>query len=307
MNTQYQAPGNGLFPDINQQANPQPGNQPPLNDNIQPGVAYHPGIAPNNSPGYQQPVGPPGHVVNQLPQQVVQHQNPTQTQSGNAVTQNYDPATGEPVFTMTQSQLEQLVDQTTQRVRQNLDQPSISQRITPDPINLNKGVQSPTTVPEDDELTNLMWEDPQKFAEVIKQQAVNEISQSTKAQQEINEFWNNFYQQNPDLNRAQDHALAENILNQNMNTLGHLPLSNVIPQLGQMVRAQIANYATRFGGQMPQNQTTNQPASHQFIGEQPNPVAQSQATQPGVVTTTLPQPQSITGLIKAKNAARFNK
>ena len=83
--------------------------------------------------------------------------------------------------------------------------------------------------------------------------------------------------------------------------MGNLPLASVIPQLAQMMRAQIASYAQR-GIVAPQQ---NPPAPPQnFVGEQPNPVGGPQVPQPPAVD--LPEASSISGLLRQKQAARAN-
>ena len=196
---------------------------------------------------------------------------------------------------MTQTQLQEVIDSTVNRVQQNLAQPTIKDQLIPQAPPLNDPEPSGNGA---DDIGNLMWENPAEFAEAIEKRAVEKVSKQQQAQQEIESFWNNFYTQNPDLNRAQDHGLVSQILSQNMSTMGTLPLSSLIPQLAQMVRAQLSAYATRFTGQ-PQ-----QPAAP-FVGETPNPVPGA-GPQPQQVAQ-LPQPKTLSSLIKQKQAARLAK
>ena len=184
MNNPYQPQNNGqLFPDIQQPAPLEA--VPPVTYPPVPPVVYPPAqpVAP-----YQAPVQQPAPVVHPA-----------------SINQELQ----EQTYTLTQSQLEKLIDQTTARVQVQMNQPSISDRIIPEAPKLENAHNT-----NENDLSELMWSDPEAFAQKIEQKAIEKIQRQQHQQNQIEQFWNTFYQQNPDLNRAQDHALAEHLLNQ---------------------------------------------------------------------------------------------
>lgn len=237
----------------------------------------------------QPEVAPESPSVNYADPQQHPQQNPPSPVAGD-----------QPVYTLTQSQLEQLIDQTTARVQQNMVEPTIQDRLIPEAPPLQPDADSD----DDDDISQLMWENPQAFAEKIEQRAFNKFQQQQQAQQNIEQFWNNFYQSNPDLDRVQDHALIQQTLNQHMDKFGNMPLPQVIPQLAQLVRSQLSSYAARFTNQPNQNAMPASPAP--FVGEQPNPVAVPPGAQPQQAAP-LPPASSISSLLKARQAARFSR
>lgn len=53
-------------------------------------------------------------------------------------------------------------------------------------------------------LSELMYENPDEFAKIVREQAKQEALQEIQKKEQVNTFWNNFYSENNDLKGAED-------------------------------------------------------------------------------------------------------
>lgn len=108
--------------------------------------------------------------------------------------------------------------------------------------------EKPAPVKEEPEpdWEDLMYKDPKGFVGVITDRIVKKVSADlggkyTKDQGE-KEFWTEFYAENDDLTSVEDKSLVRAVLNENINVLGDLPVSQAKKQLADLTRKRIMHY-----------------------------------------------------------------
>lgn len=104
---------------------------------------------------------------------------------------------------------------------------------------------APAAEPDPD-WEKLMYENPKGFVDTISERIVKRVSADlggkyTKDQGE-KEFWTEFYAENDDLTSAEDKSLVRAVLNENINILGDLPVSQAKKQLADLTRKRIMHY-----------------------------------------------------------------
>lgn len=91
----------------------------------------------------------------------------------------------------------------------------------------------------------MLFQDPQKalkiHADMIRNQVKDEMTQMYQREQGTQKFWNDFYQQHPDL--KDDRDLVEMTLNANLNDLIDEPVPQAIDKLADLTRQKILRYS----------------------------------------------------------------
>lgn len=116
-------------------------------------------------------------------------------------------------------------------------------RRTASPITV-KEPAAPKPTPKTD-WEKLLFEDPEKAVQLIKEQTREEVSLQLRAeyQRERNTqlFWDQFYELNKDL--KQDHDMVQGLLNANFNELSNIPIADAYEKLADLTRTRILRYA----------------------------------------------------------------
>lgn len=103
-------------------------------------------------------------------------------------------------------------------------------------------------VTEESKLTSLLFDDPDRFIKEVTNKISEGVQAATNQTNTQAMFWDKFYVENPELDRTQDHAMAQSLLQQNYNQMKDLPANTVITELGKLTKDNLISISKRFGG-----------------------------------------------------------
>lgn len=109
--------------------------------------------------------------------------------------------------------------------------------------------RGPATQQDDDDLENLLFTDPKKALEIHGQKVEERVSQRLRqeyqAEQATQNFWDEFYRDNPKLKSHDD--IVKLVLNQNMNELSAMPVDSAKVELANRASQKILDIAKSTG------------------------------------------------------------
>jgi hypothetical protein len=145
--------------------------------------------------------------------------------------------------------------------------------------------------PEDDNLEQLLFTEPKKAVQKIREQVSREIEQTLtrKYTQDQNnqKFWNSFDEKFPDLKGDRD--LVEMTMNANLANLANIPVEDAMEKLAELTRTRISRY------------TKSRPQGRRPFAEgatPPMPPRQQQEEE---------APASLSDIVRRRRAARHNR
>jgi hypothetical protein len=107
---------------------------------------------------------------------------------------------------------------------------------------------------DEDDLETLLFTNPKKALSMLRKAVKEDLSEDLKEfkskqdetkQQE--QFWNEFWSANPDLNRSEDEEFVRHIFNKNFNKFSNMSVDQVIKKLGDTSRQEFMRLANKFG------------------------------------------------------------
>ena len=121
---------------------------------------------------------------------------------------------------------------------------------------LNRSTQAPPTAapappatPPEDDLDTLWYTNPRRAAEMVRRQAVDEVSTLYRQEQFWSKFWGDFSSQNPDLVPARQ--FAQGILNSRLDEFAPLSAEAGIKRLAEMTREQLTAATVNLRANVP--------------------------------------------------------
>ena len=106
---------------------------------------------------------------------------------------------------------------------------------------------APGRVQEKTDWGNLMFQDPDKAAQLLKEEAKREIREEMtttyQRDQGQRQFWQEFYEAHPDL--KEDRDLVTTTLNGNLADLANIPVEQAMGKLAELTRNRILRYRNK--------------------------------------------------------------
>ena len=106
---------------------------------------------------------------------------------------------------------------------------------------------APGRVEQKTDWGSLMFQDPDKAAQLLKEQAKNEIREEMTStyqrDQGQRQFWQEFYEAHPDL--KEDRDLVTTTLNGNLSDLANIPVEQAMERLAELTRNRILRYRNK--------------------------------------------------------------
>jgi hypothetical protein len=159
------------------------------------------------------------------------------------------------------------------------------------PIRRAEPQQEPDPAAEEERFNNEFFTNPaQALRKALTAQNAH-LETRYKSEMNREKFWGQFYGKNEDLDLPEVRPLVDMMLNTNWDVIGPLPASKAMERLAALTRERLASYASIRG--RAGKKVTVEGASTTQTPRQVRP-QQSQ------------RPSGISGLIKARNAARRN-
>ena len=127
----------------------------------------------------------------------------------------------------------------------------ISSRQEPSPVPAPTPTPTPQVEPqEDDDFESQFFENPQqflsKFRTDIKEEVRKELTAEYQQENARNEFWNNFYSENPDIRDEQ--TIVRAVMEENFDTLGGMKGKAARDELAKMTKRKILDLSTKLSG-----------------------------------------------------------
>lgn len=244
----------------------------------------HPAQQPATNPYGTMPVGQPMGLYQPAPA------------PGPAVTHLTSQPTPEPTpaaQTFTADQVQQMIDEAVIRAQAP-----------------NEGYQTDQAqtqqVDPNEQLANMMFEDPARFVQEFRTGVVQEITQQQAQQQNVQRLWDKFYSTYPQFDRGRDHGMVENIARQHIDSLWKMPEDQGLNQLASLAHNQMQNVAGYFGIQPQAQPQMAIPTVQQPVGEAPNPIGQPNAQpQQAVQPAPTEPPSSLSQVLRQRQAKRM--
>jgi hypothetical protein len=130
---------------------------------------------------------------------------------------------------------EELADYTAQLERQNLEY-RLEKEKKPEPTVPVRQFQASAPSQEQTETSpeDLLFSDPGKALKLVKEQAKQEIRAEENAKAQERKFWDDFYKDAPDLQRAE--VVVKSVMNENWGEISTLPISQARKILAEKSR-----------------------------------------------------------------------
>lgn len=128
---------------------------------------------------------------------------------------------------------------------------------------------------DDSDLEELIFQDPKQalriHGERIASRVKKELQREYQQDQGTQKFWNDFFEQYPDL--KDDRDLVEATLSGNLSRLADMPVQDAIKELGRLTRQRISRYQNRNAKKRPKAQAegAGQPAPKRQAPAQDRP------------------------------------
>lgn len=155
-------------------------------------------------------------------------------------------------------------------------------------------VAGPTVVEKIDvykDLGTRIWEDTPSALKAFEDKIVERVRGEYQAAKGEEAFWDDFYRENPELDRAKDHRMAKAIINENYQRWHSMPIDQVKVELAKRTRDWALDVQKRF------SPVTGKPLSATLEGgSPPSPKATPRETETKVL--------SLGQIIKQKNEMR---
>lgn len=144
-------------------------------------------------------------------------------------------------------------------------------------------VRQPAEPEDETDWDELIFKDPKQAVKLIKEQARKEITTELRREytqeQGTNQFWTDFYNDNPDL--KEDDDLVQTMLNSNLAKLGGMPVKKAMDELADLTRKRIMRYSNGKG-RRPGNRAVAEGASPPRPGR-PAPDAEKVVTLSDII------------------------
>lgn len=102
---------------------------------------------------------------------------------------------------------------------------------------------------DEDDLTVRLFSDPKSVLEELKKNIIStvrtEMTSEYTQDQSQRQFWNDFYEENKDLNRKTDHGIVEMVLRKNLKGLADMQTSDAGKKLADLAREEILSIIGR--------------------------------------------------------------
>ena len=122
--------------------------------------------------------------------------------------------------------------------------------------------------PEETDWEDLMLNNPAAFAQKIREDVTQDLTNRYNAQTTMDTFWSDFYDANDDLKPHK--GIVNAVMNQNMGILGDMPATEASTKLAELTRGEIVNLVKKFGSKEPQPGSQQQRTAVE-TGEGPSP------------------------------------
>ncbi len=133
------------------------------------------------------------------------------------------------------------------RLRKQVNEPARQ----PDPQPASKQQSAPA-----DELADLMYTDPAEYTRRVEERILGKVTTAYSQRQQMDGFWQTFYEQNPQLKKAE--VIVKSVMDRDWGEIKDLPLNESSRVLADRASEEIVNIT---GGKAPSKAAKSEPAA----------------------------------------------